>query len=265
MSNKPSVSTILNCYRRPHSLKTQYEAVKSQTIHSEEIMIWKNHPLDSTQFDFSEINDSAISINNANYGVWARFAFALNSNSDYICVIDDDTIPGPRWYQNCINSIEHEQNGLYGTVGVVFHDLDYKNFTRHGWPNPNSETKRADIVGHAWFFHRDLLSAFWREVDVPLSRICGEDMHFSYSIQKYLNLNTYVPPHPSDDLSLWGSQPSSAYKYGVDDNAISVECSGKSTFGESLTKYYNKGFKLLDIPQTVESQSSKVLAAPSCS
>ena len=247
MSGNPSISTILNCYRRPHSLRPQYEAIKSQSVPSEEILIWKNHPLDSTEFDFSDIHNSLVSINNANYGVWARFAFALNATSDYICVLDDDTIPGPLWYENCLDCISNHANGLYGTVGVIFNDPYYKNFSRHGWPNPNALTKQVDIVGHAWFFHRDLLSAFWREVDVPLSRICGEDIHFSYSIQKYLNLNTYVPPHPSGNLDLWGSQPHLAQRLGTDGNAISVQCIGKNTFGESLARYHSKGFNLLNL------------------
>jgi hypothetical protein len=219
----------------------QYEAIKNQTVNSE-IMVWKNHPLDNTKFDFSNI-EALISVNNANYGVWSRFAFALNSQTDYICIFDDDTIPNQNWFKNCINCIENHSNGLYGTIGVNFFDLDYVRYERFGWANPNNSIIRTDIVGHAWFFHRDLLSAFWREVSPPLSNLCGEDMHFSYSIQKYLGLNTYVPPHPLDDTSLWGSTQEKAYSFGVDSNAISVNYHG-SLFSQSLKYYYNKGFEL---------------------
>lgn len=239
------ITAILNCFRRPHSLNDQYNAIVKQTIAPNEILIWKNHPQNNTEFNFSEIKDSAISINNANYGVWARFAFALNSTSDYICIFDDDTIPSENWFKNCINAIEN-QNGLYGTIGVIFNDLDYSSYIRHGWANPNNNTERVDIVGHAWFFHRDLLSAFWREVSVPISHLCGEDMHFSYSIQKYLGLNTYVPPHPIDDMSLWGSKPEKAYELGVDRNAISVNYHSE-IFGKSLKHYHSKGFKLINL------------------
>ena len=131
-------------------------------------------------------------------------------------------------------------------MGVIFNDTDYKSFERFGWPNPNEERKQVDIVGHAWFFHRDLLGAFWRETGPPVNNICGEDVHFAYSIQKYLDLNTYVPPHPQEDLELWGSQPKEAMKYGVDDNAISVNSNGID-FGISLKHYYDKGFKLLNL------------------
>ena len=64
-----------------------------------------------------------------------------------------------------------------------------------------------------------------------------------------MNLNTYVPPHPEEDRSLWGSDPDLAYKLGVDKNAISVNCHGHEggTFGVVLRYYHHKGFKLLNI------------------
>jgi hypothetical protein len=240
------VTYILNTWQRPHTLQDQVEAISKQTVKCDELMVWQNQPTDPKNvFHLQDDTGSTkISHNNYNYGVWARFAFALNAKSDYICLLDDDTIPGIDWTKNCIENIEKE-NGLYGTVGVIFNDTKYQSFERFGWPNPNEEKKQVDIVGHSWFFHRDLLSAFWRETGPPLNNICGEDVHFSYSIQKYLGLNTYVPPHPKEDLELWGSKPKEAMQYGVDKNAISVNSNGID-FGKSLEHYYNKGFKLLN-------------------
>jgi len=244
---KSKVTYILNTWQRPHTLQDQVEAISKQTVKCDELMVWQNQPTDPKNAFYlqDDVGSTKISHNNYNYGVWARFAFALNAKSDYICLLDDDTIPGTEWTKNCIDSIE-KKNGLYGTVGVIFNDLKYQSFERHGWPNPNESTKKVDIVGHAWFFHRDLLSAFWRETGPPLNNICGEDVHFSYSIQKYLGLNTYVPPHPKENTDLWGSQPNSAMQYGVDKNAISVNSNGID-FGKSLSHYYDKGFNLLNV------------------
>lgn len=241
------VTYILNTWQRPHTLNDQVQAISEQSVKCDELMIWQNQPKNPKDSFVLKDEESSIKIshNNYNYGVWARFAFALNAKSDYICLLDDDTIPGVDWTKNCIDSIE-KQNGLYGTVGVIFNDLKYQSFERHGWPNPNESTKKVDIVGHAWFFHRDLLGSFWRETGPPLNNICGEDIHFSYAIQKYLGLNTYVPPHPKDNTDLWGSQPSSAMQYGVDNNAISVNSNGID-FGLSLKHYYDKGLNLLNV------------------
>jgi len=242
------VTYVLNTWQRPHTLNDQAKAISDQTVKCDELMIWQNKP--NKKEDSFIIQDDSnglkVSHNNYNYGVWARFAFALNAKSDYICLLDDDTIPGRKWTENCINCIENEQNGLYLTNGITFNDLDYKSYINDGLHNPNEKTKRVDTGGHAWFFHRDLLSAFWRETGPPLNNICGEDIHFSYSIQKYLGLNTYVPPHPKDDLEMWGSRLELAMRYGVDNNAISVNSNGID-FGLSLKHYYNKGFKLINI------------------
>ena len=44
-------------------------------------------------------------------------------------------------------------------------------------------------------------------------------MHFSYAIQKYAGLQTYIPPHPEEDPSLHGSLL--GYELGVDSKATS--------------------------------------------
>lgn len=239
------VSVVLNCFKRPHSLEDQYKAVVNQTIKPAEILIWKNAGLDIREFNREILDNCSFSDCNKNLGVWGRFAYALNAQNEYILLLDDDTIPGTKWIENCIREFE-KRPGIYGTIGVSFLDLDYANYHRDGWANPNEETVSVDIVGHAWFFHRKSLGAFWAEGEKPLSNLCGEDMNLSYTSQKYLGLETFVPPHPMHDIEMWGSMPDRAYELGVDQNAISVQHHG-SLFGESLKHYYNKGFKLKNV------------------
>jgi hypothetical protein len=94
---------------------------------------------------------------------------------------------------------------------------------RIGWDAPNEQIERVDIVGHAWFFEKELLTAFWRELPNPKFVTAGEDIHFSYMLQKYMGLNTYVPPHPKDNQSIWGSNPVRAIQYGADSNATAPQ------------------------------------------
>jgi hypothetical protein len=158
-------------------------------------------------------------ISNENWGVWARFYYALNAKTKYVCVFDDDTIPGSRWFENCLETIKTNR-GLLGTIGLIFNDQDnYHNHTRYGWANPNKDTKQVDIVGHSWFFEREYLTAFSREFPLLDVKICGEDIHFSYTLQKYFGLNTYVPPHPIKDKQMWGSLKGE--ELGIDKHAIS--------------------------------------------
>ena len=70
---------------------------------------------------------------------------------------------------------------------------------------------KVDLVGHSWFFKKEWLSYMVRELPDPKYNTCGEDMHFSYMLQKYLNIKTYVPPHPHNDKEMWGSLKGSEY------------------------------------------------------
>ena len=137
--------------------------------------------------------------------------------------------------------------GLLGTVGLIFTNTEnYWPIIRPGWPTPNEHVVQADYLGHAWFFKREWLSAFWRELpDLEQPMIVGEDMHFSAMLQKYMNINTYVPPHPLEDKELWGSQPESAWEIGQDENAISMNLENIDLMTQEMKKYRNGGWKFV--------------------
>jgi hypothetical protein len=196
------ITVVLNGYLRPEFLTTQLDAINNQTIKPKEIMLWQNS-IDG--FDDTITNQLTTVKSNKNLGVWARFTYALNAKTEYICVFDDDTIPGKKWFENCLNTMKTHE-GLLGTIGLIYDSPhNYLQHIRVGWDVPNEETTMVDIVGHCWFFKREWLSSFWRELRPDGFDFVGEDMHFSYSIQKYLGLNTYVPPHPKKDTEMWGS------------------------------------------------------------
>lgn len=242
-----SVSVILNGFKRPHTLKLQYEAVMAQSVKPKEVLLWKTNQ-EGYQFDYNSLDNLEVTENTKDFGIWGRFVHALNSSSEYICIIDDDTIPQMNYFQSCIECIENVENGLYGPYGIIFHDAEYQNVSRFGWVSPNNEIKKVDFVGHSWFFHRDLLGAFWREAgNVPdfLKRF-GDDVYFAYAIQKYLNLSCFVPPHPMTDGSLWGSHPQLGYKLGVDDVAISTDPTRGPRFKEVLQYCIKNGFRPIE-------------------
>jgi hypothetical protein len=204
------VTVVLNTYKRPHTLRQQYEAVIGQTRPPADVFVWQNFPdvgngvhASPAEFD-EEVLARCITARsvNTNFGVWGRFAFALNARTKYVCVLDDDTIPGARWIENCLETIRTHR-GLLGTVGILHRNVEW--FGQHdrvGWCAPNETVVQVDYVGHAWFFEREWLSSFWRELpsrewfayeQEPYALCAGEDMHFSYTLQKYLGLHTYVP------------------------------------------------------------------------
>tara|TARA_R110000868_G_scaffold405813_1_gene685648 strand:- start:1160 stop:1882 length:723 start_codon:yes stop_codon:yes gene_type:complete len=237
------VTVILNGYKRSSHFEKQLNAIKNQTLRPKEIMLWQNK---GDEFDSDLTNQTTHANCNKNLGVWARFAFALNAKTEYICIFDDDTIPGSKWLENCYNTIQ-THDGLLGTIGVNFLDQNnYMSNVRVGWDRPNENTEVVDIVGHSWFFKREDLATFWRELpDLNHSPLVGEDMHFSYTLQKYTNKKTYVPPHPPSDMEMWGSKPDVAWSIGTDEAAISRDWNNMITMNQAFIGYINKGFKLL--------------------
>jgi hypothetical protein len=238
-----NITVILNGYKRPHVLEQQIKSIENQSIQPKSIMLWQNHGAD---FDNNLTKNLAHSSCNQNLGVWARFTYALNANTEYICVFDDDTIPGKLWLENCVNTMK-VQEGLLGTIGVKFDTTtSYWPATRVGWDKPNDYIEKVDIVGHSWFFKREWLSYFWRELpEINQSKLVGEDMHFSYTLQKYANIGTFVPPHPKNNIEMWGSIPEHAWNYGTDSNAISVNHSNMNLMSDVYREYIKKGFKTI--------------------
>lgn len=248
-----TITVVLNGYKRSN-LKEQVEAVRNQSVPVEEIFYWQN-TAPGFEYDEDTYNTLNAALSNYNYGVWARFAFALNAKTDYICVLDDDTIPGSRWLENCLSTYKTHP-GLLGGIGLRFKNEHYEldvsedgKYTRYGWDsNPlcvgnNTEPVEVDIVGHSWFFSRDLLSVFWRELPAKhWTMLCGEDIHFSYMLQKYTEFKTYVPPHPPEDTTMWSSLK--AVEYGGDQYATANITVGTGEMKKYLSHCVQNGFVL---------------------
>jgi hypothetical protein len=249
-----SITVVLSGYKR-QNLKEQVEAVNNQSVPVKEIFYWQNTTpgFNYDEDTYCELNSA---LSNYNYGVWARFAYALNAKSDYVCVLDDDTIPGEMWLENCLQTYKTHP-GLLGGIGLRFKNGQYEldqlpdgKKTRYGWDNVNpdvygnnEEVVEVDIVGHSWFFARDLLSVMWRELPAEhWSMLCGEDIHFSYMLQKYTDLKTYVPPHPKDDTRMWSSLK--AIQYGADQYATAYETLGSGEMKKYLQHCVDNGFVL---------------------
>ena len=210
------ITVILNSYRRPYNLKMQVEAIRSQTCPPKQIWLWVNHHEDNDGFDYSDLGIDRIIHNDYNWKFYGRFAGALLTDTEHVAIFDDDTIPGRKWFENCLDTMK-EQEGIMGSAGVTLNDKYYAKHDRCGWPSHNEETEEVDLVGHAWFFKRDWLQYLWREK--PPTWDNGEDMQFSYTAQKYGGIKTFCPPHPSADLEMHGSTKGN--ELGIDAKATS--------------------------------------------
>jgi len=210
------ITVILNVYNRGYTLEQQLAAVKAQTyrIQDENIWIWYNKGTNPQAMPQNPKHRTFVC--NQNTKFHGRFAAALLAKTEYVALLDDDIIPGTRWFENCVDSIE-KCNGILGGSGVTIKAKGYQQHVKHGW-NGNIkplQITRVDLVGHAWFMKTEWLKYMWYEK--PFSWDNGEDIMFSYLCQKYGGINTFVPPHPHNDLTLWSNVDGN--RYGSDKNA----------------------------------------------
>ena len=214
----PDICAILNVFKRPEMLQIQIQSLLSQSVKPKRILVWINGG------PSLNVRGSPVPVHfhhaSENIGVWGRFSLPLLYEHQHYALFDDDTVPGNAWFENCLTVFAHER-ALLGTIGVRFKSDRYEDHYRVGWHRPNDLTTPVDIVGHAWFFDREMIETFWGERQISRSPLAGEDIHFSYSIQKRLALRTLVPPHPLSNPKVWGATPAFSLKVGTDENATS--------------------------------------------
>lgn len=217
---KCDITVILNSYRRPYNLKKQIKALRNQTIKPKEVWLWINAHEDNKDFNYTDLELDKIFDNDFNWKFYGRFAAALLADTEYVAIFDDDTIPGSRWFENCLDTMSINK-GILGSAGVILNNKNYIEHERCGWPSKNEKTTEVDLVGHAWFFKRDWLQYLWKEK--PPLWDNAEDIQFSYSAQKYGNIKTFCPPHPKDNIEMHGSILGN--ELGIDNKATSTNSS----------------------------------------
>lgn len=215
-----NISVILNVYKRPKTLEQQIERILDQSIkiNPKNIHVWYNK---SDMEQFLPINKEIKTYKiNWNTKFWGRFTIPLMLECEYIALFDDDMLPEKDWIKNCLDSM-NEKEGIYGGSGIRLKTNKYKPNQKVGWNGLHSSNiEKVDLVGHAWFFKQEWTKYLYYEK--PFDRENGEDIMFSYLSQKYGGINTYVPPHPDDNKSMWSTDYEFAAKTGSDDVAHSI-------------------------------------------
>ncbi len=244
------VSVVLTLYKRPEKLNEQLDAIGNQTLKPKEILLFhdaSNPPID---FVFDEKLRSQITNYikvDKNVGVWGRFAGGLLAANKYVCFFDDDTIPGSRWLENCHMQII-KRKGLYGAIGIDSWNLrnyPYKSFRRWGWDGTCDTVKEVDFIGHSWFLEKDWLGTMWiNNSQFYKFKYVAEDAFLSYSLKKWLNIKSYVPPHPLNNMDLFGSIKEKAFKYGQEEEiAIGLNIKHLESMNKALNLLVDMGMK----------------------
>lgn len=146
-------------------------------------------------------------------------------------------------------TFDTKSGGVYGTNGIVLRDVEgypaQQKYFNVGWHTSNAETFEVDFVGHSWFFKREYLDWMLAKPYKNHYKYVSEDMSLSYACIEH-GVKTYVPLHPKEIISLWGSIPKYGWKYGTDKSAaLSLNSNNSATMMNALHKMHNDGWKIL--------------------
>lgn len=243
------VTCVLNMYKRPESIVKQFDALSKQTLKPKSVILYqdgisKNYSInlnDDFTYKFDEYKKAA-----ENTGVWQRFIFAREKvKTPYVCVFDDDTIPGDRWLENC-HSQMMEQEGIYGTNCIMMtndHSYPLGGHFSLGWKGPVSKRFEVDFVGHSWFFPKKCLDYMLEGTEkFQNMKYVGEDMCISFKSKEH-GVKTFVPPHPANNLSFWGSLPKYGYKIGTSMEALSVNFNNLQKMQDAIKSFKDDGWR----------------------
>ncbi len=125
-----------------------------------------------------------------------------------------------------------------------FKSENYFEHQRFGWANPNQDLINVDLVGHSWFFSKQMIQAFWSIPTYTWETTAGEDIHFAFAVQSILGLDSAVPPHPSSQVSLWGASPKTSWSIGRDGNAVSLKEGAGMRFQRAFRHYLARGWRI---------------------
>jgi len=244
---EPDISVICNLFKKPEALGMQLKALQGQTIKPMEVLLFQDQIPNGYRITLQEsiLNQfDDVYVSNENVGVWKRFDFARKAKGKYVCLFDDDTIPGPRWLEHCFNNME-KQEGIYGTIGIVLtegSDYPFRNFFRVGWQSPFSRTTEVDFVGHSWFVKKEWLNYMFEGTEEFQNyKHVAEDMCLSFQAQKY-NIKTFVPSHPHSSKDLWGSMPDSAVLFGNVAGSVSKGNENYQLMNNAITRFIETGW-----------------------
>ncbi|XP_058094505.1 uncharacterized protein LOC131240355 [Magnolia sinica] len=221
--NVPKITVILNHFKRK-TLCSQLDSLLHQTVpfHSIWVLAFGSPNELSLKRIVDSYNNSKISFVSSSYDFkyYGRFQMALQTEADFVYILDDDMIPGKKMLEilSHVAGTEKYQNSVLGSIGRIlpFRQKDfsfpsYRKFRSKEaglyLPDPAYDITvdrivQVDFLSSSWFLSADLVKTLF--VETPFTFITGEDLHLSYQLQKYRNAGSFVLPINPKDKETWG-------------------------------------------------------------
>jgi len=232
-----NITTIFTVWKRS-SLEEQLSRMRKQTVDSD-FVVWQNDSLVDIsnlrdQYEFTHIHSV-----NYNWKFYGRFAVPLLLNTKYTVILDDDTLPNPKWLEKCIKLCEEKECIVGGNGRVLIESQLKSNNYAEIVDTPNKDHK-VDFVGHAWFFKTEWIKYLWSEPVLTYEN--AEDISFCAACSIHGNIPCFVPDCTNEEEM----GDSDKRKYGTDKHSFSLHTANHvQTRLNVLTYWLNKGWNPL--------------------
>ncbi|KAL5998343.1 hypothetical protein ACLOJK_009283 [Asimina triloba] len=219
----PKITVILNHFKRK-TLCAQLDSLLYQTIpfHHIWVLAFGSPNEVSLKRIVDSYNDSRISFVSSSYDFkyYGRFQMALQTDADFVYILDDDMIPGRKMLEilSHVAGTDKYKNSVLGSIGRIlpFRQKDYTFPSYRKFrskeaglylPDPAYDITvdrivQVDFLSSSWFLPADLVKTLF--VEAPFTFMTGEDLHLSYQLQKYRNAGSFVLPVDPKDKETWG-------------------------------------------------------------
>lgn len=197
-------TAVIGVYDGVDTIQRVIDGLKSQTVPPSEIIIWVNRN-QHVQFDKSKYVNQVDNIIESykNGGCYTRYTSCYTATTEYIMMLDDDTIPGKRWAEKCIAHISQHPTDIIGSRGIIIRGPSYQpNITVDPIFNNAVKVTPVDIVGHCTFFKRTHVKYMFEYL--PTEWTNGEDIQFCAEAMRN-GINIVVLPQSNDDIDGLGS------------------------------------------------------------
>ena len=192
----PKITVILNHFKRK-TLCAQLDSLLLQTVpvHNVWVLSFGSPNEESLRRIVQSYNSSKISFVSSSYDFkyFGRFQMALQTEVDFVYILDDDMIPGKRMLEilSHVGGTDKYRNSVLGSIGRIlpFRQKDfsfpsYRKFRSKEaglyLPDPayNISIERmvqVDFLSSSWFLSADLVKTLF--IETPFTWMTGEDLH----------------------------------------------------------------------------------------
>jgi len=207
------ITAIIQSYRRQDNIPVIIKRLREQTHPPKRIIVWNDN--DGLGRD---LHIDGVEIINSNSNEWhncGAFLIAYFCNTDYVCILDDDALPGKRFFEFCLKHIGKDATKqILAGFGIKLRSNRYGG--RHQFRSRVSNElkwERVDMAGNIYFCWKSAIlpmfskrPPFWHHI---------VDLHFSFMARKE-GYKIYVPyPSNKDEMPFTAGLP-----LGVSVNAM---------------------------------------------